>query len=628
MKKTLLTTSILFTSSALAFNNTPVTDENPIETIVITANKFQQSLSEVLASVSVINRADIDASNPRDLVALLNTLPGIQISRNGGLGQNSSLFMRGTASKHSLVLVDGVRVGSATLGYKGLANIAINSIERIEVIKGSRAAVYGSDAIAGVVNIITRNSQHSSLTLTVGRHKYRSAQFAGQFKDDNVSLGLNLGYETQTGFDVLQGSDPDEDGYTNRNFGANLTVDLQSMGEISALLQLNSGVTAYDNNWDSVDDSIDKNRFESSHLSLGWNNEFGRYQHDLKLSLSADHSDSKRNATNWTTFETYVAEDKFSTKRNQIDYVVVGELDESTTISGGLNWYKDDVGGSSNSYIKETREVAAAFLGSHYKVDNWLLSANARYDDDQQFGNETTYNIALGYEINSEITVRASQNTGFKAPTFNDLYYPEPYPGNPNLIPETSLNKELGFKYLNNGVLVDVAVFDNNIDNLIAWSGIPKNINKSIQQGLEASAEFSVYGIENTVNFTYIDAYQPTIINEEKVEVKQVYVAPRTFNWQLRKQFDRLQLNLAISHKDSRKGRLVAELPAYTVVDLSANFQVKENLKFSLKVENLLDKQYDAVDAYSADIDGDSIAEFFYYNTQERAVYFSMGMQF
>ncbi|MBB1356090.1 TonB-dependent receptor plug domain-containing protein, partial [Pseudoalteromonas sp. SR45-5] len=170
-------------SAALSFSVSGA--EQSIEKITVTANKFEQSINDVLASVNVIERAEIEASNVRDLPTLLSTRVGFQVNPNGGFGQNTGVSLRGTGSGDTLILIDGVRTGSATLGQKALNNVPLNSIERIEIIKGSRAAVYGSDALAGVINIITRESDNLSLSATFGSDSYQNYQVAGSVKSDD-----------------------------------------------------------------------------------------------------------------------------------------------------------------------------------------------------------------------------------------------------------------------------------------------------------------------------------------------------------------------------------------------------------------------------------------------------------
>ena len=201
----MLNKSALGVAVAAALSFSVSADEQSIEHITVTANKFEQSINDVLASVTVIDRADIEASYVRDLPSLLATQAGFQINANGGFGQSSGVSLRGASSRHTLILIDGVRTGSATLGYKSISNIPLNSIERVEVIKGSRAAVYGSDALAGVINIITRKAQNTTLDVTFGSDSYQEYQVAtgGQFA--GVDVAVNAGYEKTDGFDVLQG---------------------------------------------------------------------------------------------------------------------------------------------------------------------------------------------------------------------------------------------------------------------------------------------------------------------------------------------------------------------------------------------------------------------------------------
>ena len=489
-------------AAALSFS---VSAEQSIERVTVTTNKFEQSITDVLASVVVIDRSDIETSNVRDLPSLLATQVGFQINSNGGFGQNSGVSLRGSSSRHALILVDGVRTGSATLGYTSISNIPLNSIERIEIVKGSRAAVYGSDALAGVINIITRKEQLLTLDATFGTDAYQNYQVAGTAVVDAVTASFNAGFERTDGFDVLQGVAPDEDGYENKNIGFNIQYASELLGELTAKGQYSEGYAQYDSAFSPVDSTVENNEFENYQLAFGWEKSFTDQQHSVDIALSRDGSD---NARVDYTGDTVV--DAFDTKRSQIDYNALYLVNEEFDINGGLNWYKDDISGTSGDYTENSREVYAGYIGGYYDDQQFLANLAVRYDDDQYFGDETTYTAALGYHLHENATFRLSQSTGFKAPTFNDLYYP--MSGNPDLVPETSVNQELGLSIDFSKVSVDISVFRNDIENLIAWAPNaagnwqPANINKARHEGVEFSFENEILGFDNQFNFTYLSA--------------------------------------------------------------------------------------------------------------------------
>ncbi len=600
-------------AAALSFS---VSAEQSIEHITVTANKFEQSITDVLASVTVIERSDIETSNVRDLPSLLATQVGFQINSNGGFGQNSGVSLRGSSSRHTLILVDGIRTGSATLGYTSISNIPLNSIERIEIVKGSRAAVYGSDALAGVINIITRKEQLLTLNATFGSDAYQNYQVAGTAVVDAVTASFNAGFEKTDGFDVLQGVAPDEDGYENKNIGFNIQYADELLGELTAKGQYSEGYAQYDSAFSPVTSTVENNEFENYQLAFGWEKSFTDQQHSVDIALSRDGSENAR-----VDYTGGTVVDVFDTKRSQIDYNALYIVNAEFDINSGLNWYKDDISGTSGDYAQNSREVFAGYIGGYYDNEQFLANLAVRYDDDQYFGDETTYTAAIGYHLHENATFRVSQSTGFKAPTFNDLYYP--MSGNPDLVPEKSVNQELGLSLDFSQAKVDISIFRNDIENLIAWAPNaagdwqPANINEARHEGVEFSFANEILGFDNQFNFTYLDA------ENKETGTAQTYVSPRTVNWSVTKQWGDFDAGFEMQYRSDRQGK-VTQLSSYTLWNLAANYQLSQSVSLSLRVENLFDKQYNAVDS---SIDSTS-GEVFYYNTADRRFFVGASYRF
>ncbi|GEB71051.1 vitamin B12 transporter [Pseudoalteromonas carrageenovora] len=598
-------------TAALSFSVSAT--DNSIEKITVTANKFEQSINDVLASVNVIDRAEIDASNVRDLPTLLSKQVGFQINPNGGFGQNSGVSLRGTGSGDTLILIDGVRTGSATLGQKALSNVPLNSIERIEIIKGSRAAVYGSDALAGVINIITREADNLSLDATFGSDAYQNYQVAGSVKSAEVTTAFNAGYEKTDGFDALQGVAPDEDGYENKNLGFKVNYSDAHYGDFKLLGQYNEGYADYDSRFSPATSTVEVNDFKNYQLSALWNKNYTNQSHSIDVAISTDDSDNT-----YVNFSTGLPiTSTFITKRTQIDYNGQYTVSSDVNISGGVNWYNDDVSHSSEVFVEDNRDVLAVFVGAYYDTDTVLANLTFRQDDDEQFGDETTYTAAAGYHLSKDSTFRISQSTGFKAPTFNDLYYPNF--GNPDLQPEKSLNRELGVNVNFDAAQVDVAIFRNDIEDKIDYDAnfALANINEARYEGVEFSLSQQFYGFDSNINFAYLSAEN----KETGAELRNV--AKRTFNWEVAKQFGAFDATLDMQYRSDREGA-VTRLGSYTLWNLAGNYQVNEHIEVSLRVENLFDKEYNAVDS-NADF---TTGEVYYYNTPERRFFAGASYQF
>ncbi|MGK2236925.1 MAG: vitamin B12 transporter [Pseudomonadota bacterium] len=597
-------------SAALSFSVSGA--EQSIEKITVTANKFEQSINDVLASVNVIERAEIEASNVRDLPTLLSTRVGFQVNPNGGFGQNTGVSLRGTGSGDTLILIDGVRTGSATLGQKALNNVPLNSIERIEIIKGSRAAVYGSDALAGVINIITRESDNLSLSATFGSDSYQNYQVAGSVKSDDITTAFNAGFEKTDNFDVLQGVAPDEDGYENKNLGFKVNYSDAHYGDFKLLGQYSEGFADYDSRFSPADSTIERDDFKNYQLSAGWSKNYTNQTHSIDLALATDDSDNT-----YVDFSVGPTTSTFITKRTQVDYNGQYLLSDELNISGGVNWYNDDVSHSSQLFVEDSRDVLAVFVGAYYDADKVLANLTVRQDDDEQFGDETTYTAAAGYHLSEDATFRISQSTGFKAPTFNDLYFP--LYGNPDLQPEKSVNRELGLSVDFDIAQVDVAIFRNDIEDKIDYDAnfALANIDEARYEGVEFSLSQQFFGFDSNLNFAYLSA------EDEETGAELRNVAKRTFNWELAKQFGAFDARLDMQYRSDREGA-VTRLGSYTLWNLAGNYQVNEHIEVSLRVENLFDKEYNAVDS-NADF---TTGQVYYYNTPERRFFAGASYQF
>ncbi len=561
----------------------------PLEHITVTANKFEQRIENTLATVNLIERSDIDAANARDLPELLQLVAGVDLVRSGGFGQASSVFVRGSLSKHLLVLVDGVRISDANSGDAPFSLLPLNAIERVEIVKGPRAAIYGSDALGGVINLITRQADGHELAVMSGSNNYSNLEGVFSTSVSAARLQLNVGVENTDGYDVTEkdpsqprGKDHDRDGYSNRNIGAGARVDLERFGELTAKGQYAEGDADYDNAWGN-----DAFEFENYQAMLGWQKSDERIGYDVQLSRSQDD-----NTQTGTEFET-----RYQTKRNALDARVQYQQSDALALSGGVNWLNEDVSGSSVSLEKAKRHDLALFAGAFYDNGRWLANATVRSDDYQYQGRQNTYQAAVGFRPLKAVTVRLNQGTAFRAPTFTDLYV-EGNPwvaANPLLQPEEARNTELGVHIQTRNGSWDVAIFSNRIDNLIAsdfdaQSGKFKsvNIDAATLEGMELSSRFTAFGLEHTLALTLLDA------SDDTTGADLVRRPSRSLNWSLAKSWDKLDLGVDFIYRSNRPSisYFNTRLGGYAIINLSANYHLVEGLTLSARVDNLSDKHY------------------------------------
>ena len=604
-------------AAALSFS---ASAEQSIERITVTANKFEQSITDVLASVAVIERSDIEQANYRDLPSVLNTIAGLDVVRNGGFGQKADVFVRGASAKHALILVNGVRISDGSSGSVSLTNIPVNSIERVEIVKGARAAIYGSDAMAGVINIITRQASNNTVSATLGSDSYSNYQVAGGLVKDAITFNYNLGYEDTDGYDVT-GKDPskpvtkdhDDDGYTNKNIGFNLAYKTDNVGEFSALSQYSEGQGEYDSA--RGNDAYD---FENYIAKLGWKKSSATYTQSASVSLSQEE-----NIQTGTDVQQI-----YSTERIEFEYSGLYTVTEELDVTGGFNYLNEDLSESSATSSKEKRDNGALFVGVFYDNDTWLGNAVVRTDDYDFHGRANTYTTGIGYRANKSVTVRFNHGTAFRAPSLINAFVTESqwYVPNKNIKPEEAVNNELGVTLETKWGRYDIAIFDNNIDNLIdnkfdADTGkyVATNIDKVSMQGVELSADFEGLGFQHNVNLSFLDAKDETTNKDLPRRPSE------TFNYTLSKNWGDFDANIAMQYRSSRPSIAYynTELAAYTVFNLSANYQLSDELSFQVRIENITDKAY-----FTAGTGTAESGELLGYNSAGRQFFIGASYQF
>ncbi|MCT8126694.1 MULTISPECIES: TonB-dependent receptor domain-containing protein [unclassified Alishewanella] len=553
-----------------------------VERINIHASRTALAEADVLASISVLEREDILARQAADLPALLAQLPGINLSRDGGRGQSTGLYLRGGNTGYTLVLIDGVRAGSATTGAKALSMVPLELIERIEVIRGPRAAWYGADALAGVIVISTRQGQGAELQLNAGSYGQAAADLALGQQFGALQLNSAFGYSRADGFDVRDGLDPDRDGYQQRfaKFAAALTT---VAGDFNAQFDINSGTYQYDTAWGSEDQGDVLHR---SYI-LGWQYAADQLQQQAQLSRSLDD-------------ETSFGPDSrspFVTEREEFNYQANLALSEALNWLAGVNWYSEDVQRSGVGYLESRRINQALFSGVHLKQDSWLLEGSARRDLTDQYGANNTWQLAAGYRFAEHWLVRTSRGAAFKAPTFNDLYYPGS--GNAELAPERSVADEIALSYQVANGSFELAWFETQVQDLIQFdmtSFRPENISRARLSGVEFAVTAELGSLTQQLAYTLLNT-------KNQLSGQRLVRRPKhTLHWRLEQQWQALSAFVTADYQsDTYQGDFASrsELGGFTLWGLGLAYQLQPALTLRAKVDNLLDKQYQTSDGYN-----------------------------
>lgn len=479
MKPCLLSAALaaaLLPCAALA-QTTPL---SRLDAVQVTATRAPQALNATLASVTVITRADIERLDPPDVFDLLRRQPGIAVARAGGSGSQTAVFVRGANSNQVLVLIDGTRAAMSTTGSFAWEHLPIDQIERIEIVRGPRASVWGSDAIGGVIAITTRKLDSGAAGLRIGRWGRVAAHAGYGVRSDSGSFSASVGGERSGGFNATRPGnfsfDPDRDGYRNRNLTLN--------GE-RALGTQRARASVYATSAD-IDFDRGESAIQSRALTAGIDGALGsNWTHDLTIGRFTD------------SLDTPAFSSRFETRRTTLDWLHRVSLGETTRLNVGYNgaWEKGaslDSGGGFSSY-RGTRSNHALFssvLGTHGRFD---FEAALRHDRNSDFGGATTAQVAGGVALDAGRAF-VSLGQGFRAPNLNELYSPGfggRFRGNPELEPERSQTIELGADAALGAFDLGASVYRTRVRDLVAFQGSDfqaVNINRARLDGVETRA--------------------------------------------------------------------------------------------------------------------------------------------
>ncbi|MDX6021427.1 TonB-dependent vitamin B12 receptor BtuB [Scandinavium sp. V105_16] len=595
--------SLLTALSVTAFSGWA--QDSGSDTMVVTANRFQQPLNTVMAPVTVVTREDIDRWQSTSVTDVMRRLPGVDIAQNGGMGQSSSLFIRGTNSSHVLILVDGVRLNQAGVsGSSDLSQFPVSLVQRIEYIRGPRSAVYGSDAIGGVVNIITtRAKDGTTLNAGVGSNGYQSYNASTQQKlGDNTRVTLAGDYTYTKGFDVVAdgntGGQPqtDRDGFMSKTlYGA---LEHNFSDEWSAFVRGYGydNRTAYDNS-PYMGVLVDTRKLYSQTWDAGV-----RFNNDIfhsQLTSSYSHSKDYNYDPNLGRYDSTATLDEVKQYNLQwANSVDVGH----GNIGAGVDWQKQSTEPGTN-YVSNGYDIrnTGLFLTALQQFGQFTFEGAVRGDDNSQFGDHGTWQSSAAWEFIDGYRFVASYGTAFKAPNLGQLYG---FYGNENLDPEESKQWEGAFEGLTAGVNWRLSGYRNDVDNLIDYDYNQNqyyNVGKARIKGIEATASFDTGPLAHTLSYDYLDARNAQtnelLARRAKQQVKyqldwQVY----DFDWSVTYQYlgtryDKKFDPVTYASENVKMGGV-------SVWDLAVSYPVTSHLTVRGKIANLFDKDYETVYGY------------------------------
>lgn len=579
-----------------------------LQEVVVTATRMAIPLTDVVADVSIIERAEIERSGATGVADVLARQPGLEISRSGGVGGTTSVYLRGGNSQHTAVYLDGVRL-DAQSGSGGVAweSIPLAQIDRIEVLRGPAGAVYGSDAINGVIQLFTRKGEGPAAPYVVvgaGSHGLRKVEAgisgaAGTGSAFDYSVGL--AHETSDGFDVqplrlrkpADGlRNPDQDGYDSTSANAHLGFQVNRAHRLEATLLASDLESQYDAFvYVPASPANDLSRHQLRTLGLNWNAQWTTVFR-TKLSLADSNEDYE------TTPSVYLTKTKLRGYLLQNEWRVGPHLATAT-----LERREDEL---ENTAVGPTRNRSqnGIALGYGFAQASHTLQLNVRHDEDSGFGGKNTGSAAYGYAVSPKLRVTASAGTAFRAPT---LYQRFSDYGVSSLQPETSRNIEAGVRYADGTSSLGVVAYQNEVSNLITYVNGPgacvsswgcyDSVARARYEGITLSGTYAVAGVNLRAS---ADFQNPKDLDTGK-ELARRARRHLTLGADTIAAGWHLGAELQASGKRFDDVANTSELSGYAVVNLSASTQIARAVTLSARVDNLADRDYQLARTYATE---------------------------
>lgn len=612
--------SLIFSTSAIliALPAYAATADKDVPRIVISPTRTPTPINQIASSVTVIDAAQIEREHKLTVTDVLREVPGVTVASSGGVGQTARIFLRGTNSNHVLVVIDGVVINdpSDPATAFDVANLTTDNIERIEVLRGPQSTLYGSQALGGVINIITKKGG--------GTPKYNGFVEYGRYGSVKVGAGTtgsigNTDYSFALGKSHTDGISAFDKKFGGKEKDSNdtdtLSANIASKLTDQFTAKFNARYNRLDTELDSVgsagafgarpDDDVEPN-VDARQLNLRAAGELslldGKWVQELGVSTLNVNRDY---ITEWfdAFFAPHFSRQQYKGRRDAIDWLHHLKLidDHATTV--GFEFYSDHF--KTQSLAEQNVDNIAAFVDDQYNITpNLYVNYGARIDDHQAFGRQFTWKVAPGYNIESTGTrLKASYGTGFKAPALSQLF--DPTAGNPDLMPEKSKGWDAGFEQnvWNDKVTFGSTVFRNYITNLIGFGPSPLfltlNVGKARTEGVENNLTI------RPTNDWWINAGHTYTLTENRRNDTELLRRPKhQFNVSNIYQYsDEGDAGVNVRYASSRRDydwatSALTSIPSFTVVDFTTNYRLNPNTTLYARLENLLDKRYEEVSGY------------------------------
>ncbi len=601
-KKVFFLSSVALSVMTSSFNLFAQADN----TLSVTANRFQQPTSSILAPVTIVDREQIDRWQSNSVLDVLRRMPGIDVAQSGGIGQQSSIFVRGTNSNHVLILVDGVRLNQANVsGSSDISQIPLSLVQRIEYIRGPRSSVYGSDAIGGVINILTeRENEGGTLNATMGSHGYQ--EYDGSVKQkigDKTTLTVAGSYLYTKGYDVeARGNtgghpQPDRDGFMNKSLWLGVNHDINDNVSVYARAYGFDNRMAYDAEPDYNDNTIITDTRALFSRTYDGGVKFHRDNYSSYLNTSYNYTkdyDYDPHQGRYGKGSRFTNSEQYNVQWG--NHLLLG----NGSIGGGIDWQRQSIKAGSNGFPnKEHFDNTGLYLTGQQKLGDVIAEASVRSDKHSEYGWHMTWQSNLAWEFVAGYRVIGGYGTAYKAPTLMQLY--STWGSNPNLQPEESKQWEGGFEGITGPLEWRLTAYRNNITNLIeaddkqGWKNY--NIGKALIKGVEFTGEMDTWIFHHTFNLQYIDTRNKG--THQRLDRR----ARQQLKYQLDWQVEKLDIGVTYQYigqrtdKDYGTNKNVS-LGGVSLWDLTASYPITSHLSIRGRIANLFDKDYETAYGY------------------------------
>ena len=623
MKKiSLLATAIALSTSSLA-TTAAVAADAEIEEILVSASLVPIDTSRSANAITVIDSEQLKNRAALSVSDLLRDVPGLAVSRSGVQGSATQIRARGAEANHLLVLIDGVEANDPSQSDElNWGILAADDIERIEIIRGPQSSMRGSDAIAGVVNIITRSASEpfsANLFREAGSFSTQRSGFNIGSKQGNFDIRLGVS-DMQTDGENISRTGDEKDGYENTSVNFKAGLQLSEAFRLSVAARHSEGMNEFDADSDfdgfvEDQDRVSEFRNSTMRLQADYLSADGRWQHKLVIAESSNDNEAFAdgvlgNVTASTKDQYQYTGSMFWNNGTQRVSLLAEREEEDYQQRGPLNWGMDP----NQDRERDTDSLAIEYRGD--LSDNLTFAASARSDDNSEFESASTYRVEAIYLVNNGLRLRTAYGTAVKNPTFSERFgFYTNFIGNPKLEPEESVSWELGIDKQMGELALSATLFDAELENEIDGfvydpatfaytSGNKEGLSQRRGVELTASVAMSNSLAINAV-YTYTDSTEADAAGNYTDEVRRArHTGSLNLAWQA---MDNLQINTNAQYNGSQTDVYFPPWPTpsqtvtlddYTLVNINANYSASDRLDIYLRLDNLLDDDYEEVFGY------------------------------